>query len=142
MLKSFLVLCSETDKQMPEALAISIAKSVRIHKNIEIVYYLCPYQEESEMELVYTIIVSSILVLFFLVLWLRERRRAEIEYVAYGLRADEDSDENTKTNLTEMEAGFVEAISKLEELGEVQQDDWGRWVWVKTGEQVGSAKNL
>ena len=92
------------------------------------------------MELVYVIAVSGVLVLFFIVLWLRERRRAQIEYVAYGLRADEDSDENTKTNLTEMEASFVEAITKLEELGEVEQDSWGQWIWTKTGEPVGSLK--
>ena len=93
------------------------------------------------MELVYVVVASGVLVLVFLVLWLRERRRAQIEYVAYGLRADEDSDENTKTNLTEMEASFIEAISKLEELGEVKQDQWGRWLWVKTGEPVGNLKN-
>ena len=65
----------------------------------------------------------------------------ETEYVAYGLRADEDSDENTKTNITEMEASFIEAISKLEELGEVQQDNWGRWIWTKTGKPVGSTQD-
>jgi hypothetical protein len=37
-----------------------------------------------------------------------------------------------------MEASFVEAISKLEELGEVQQDSWGQWIWTKTGKPVGS----
>jgi hypothetical protein len=37
-----------------------------------------------------------------------------------------------------MEASFVEAISKLEELGEVQQDNWGQWIWTKTGKPVGS----
>ena len=80
---------------------------------------------------------SGILVLIFLTLWLRERRQAETEHIAYGLRADEDSDENTKTNITQMEASFVEAISKLEELGEVQQDNWGQWVWTETGIPVG-----
>jgi hypothetical protein len=74
----------------------------------------------------------------FLILWLRERRRAEIEYIAYGLRADEESDENTKTNITQMEASFLEAISKLEELGQVKQDNWGQWVWTETGKPVGS----
>ena len=90
------------------------------------------------MEIVWVLVGSGILVLFFLVLWLRERRRAETEYIAYGLRADEDSDVNTKTNITQMEASFVEAISKLEELGEVQQDNWGQWIWTKTGKPVGS----
>jgi len=90
------------------------------------------------VEIVWVLVGSGILVLFFLVLWLRERRRAETEYIAYGLRADEDSDVNTKTNITQMEASFVEAISKLEELGEVQQDNWGQWIWTKTGKPVGS----
>ena len=90
------------------------------------------------MEIVWVLLGSGILVLIFLVLWLRERRRAETEHIAYGLRTDEDSDENTKTNITQMEAEFVDAITKLEELGEVQQDNWGNWVWTKTGKPVGS----
>ena len=90
------------------------------------------------MEIVWVLVGSGVLVLIFLILWLRERRRSETEYIAYGLRTDEDSDENTKTNITQMEAKFVEAISKLEELGEVQQDNWGQWVWTKTGKPVGS----
>ena len=68
------------------------------------------------------------------------RIEAEIEYIAYGLRGDEDNDENTKTNITVMEASFIEAISKLEELGEVRQDEWGQWIWTKTGKPVGSTK--
>ena len=91
------------------------------------------------MEIVWILVGSGILVLVFLILWLRERRRAQTEYIAYGLRTDEDSDENTKTNITQMEAKFVEAISKLEELGEVHQDDWGHWIWTKTGKPVGSS---
>ena len=90
------------------------------------------------MEIVWVMVGSGILVLIFLSLWLRERRRAQTEYIAYGLRSNEDSDENTKTNITKMEASFVEAVSKLEELGEVQQDDWGNWIWTKTGKPVGS----
>ncbi|MCP4389079.1 MAG: hypothetical protein GY802_12345 [Gammaproteobacteria bacterium] len=89
------------------------------------------------MAMIWVVTGAGILVLFFLILWLRERRRAQIEYVAYGLRAEED-DENTKTNITEMEASFLEAISKLEELGEVQQDNWGQWIWAKTGYPVGN----
>ena len=58
------------------------------------------------MEIVWVLVGSGILVLVFLVLWLRERRRAETEYIAYGLRTDEDSDENTKTNITQMEESF------------------------------------
>ena len=90
------------------------------------------------MEIIWILSGSCILVLVFLILWLRERRRAEIEYIAYGLRADEESDENTKTNITQMEASFLEAISKLEELGQVKQDNWGQWVWTETGKPVGS----
>jgi len=90
------------------------------------------------MEIVWILVVSGILVLIFLILWLRERRRAQIEYIAYGLRGEEESDENTKTNITQMEASFVEAISKLEELGQVKQDNWGQWIWTETGKPVGS----
>jgi hypothetical protein len=93
------------------------------------------------MELILILIVAGILVLFFLVLWLRERRRAQVEYIAYGLRANDESDENSKTNVTQMQAGFSEAITKLEELGEVKQDDWGRWIWTKTGEPVGQSEH-
>ena len=90
------------------------------------------------MEIVWVLVGSCILVLVFLILWLKERRRAQVEYIAYGLRGDEDSDENTKTNITQMEASFVEAISKLEELGQVKQDNWGQWIWTETGKPVGS----
>jgi len=69
------------------------------------------------VELVWVLVGSGILVLVFLHLWLRERRRTRIEYIAYGLRADEENDENAKTKITQMEASFVEAISRLEELG-------------------------
>ena len=34
----------------------------------------------------------------------------------------------------------MEAISKLEELGEVQQDNWGQWIWTKTGKPVGKTR--
>ncbi len=90
------------------------------------------------MEIIWILAGSGSLVLVFLILWLRERRRAQVEYIAYGLRASEDTDENTKTNITMMEASFVEAISKLEELGEVRQDNWGQWIWTKTGKPVGA----
>jgi hypothetical protein len=92
------------------------------------------------VEIIWVLVGSGILVLIFLMLWLRERRRAQTEYIAYGLRSNENSDENTKTNITQMEARFVEAISKLEELGEVQQDNWGHWVWTKTGKPVGNSE--
>ena len=75
--------------------------------------------------------------LVFLVLWLKERRRAQIEYVAYGLRGDEGDDENTKTNISMMERSYLDAISKLEDLGQVKQDDWGNWIWVESGKPVG-----
>lgn len=89
------------------------------------------------MEIVWVLVGSGILVLVFVILWLRERRRAEIEYIAYGLRGDEDNTENTKTNITQMEAQYVEAMTKLEELGEVKQDNWGQWIWTKDGKPVG-----
>lgn len=89
------------------------------------------------MFVVWILVGSGVLVLLFMILWLRERRRANIEYIAYGLRGDEDNTENTKTNITQMEASFVEAMSKLEELGEVKQDNWGQWIWTKSGKPVG-----
>jgi hypothetical protein len=88
--------------------------------------------------IIWILVGSVLLIMTFLVLWLRERRRAQTEYIAYGLRTDEDQNENTKTNITVMEASFLEAISKLEELGEVEQDQWGQWIWTKTGKPVGS----
>ena len=91
-----------------------------------------------EVGVIWILLGLVVLTLIFLVLWLRERRRAQIEYIAYGLRADEDSDENTKTNITQMEASFVEAISRLEEMGQVKQDNWGVWIWVDSGKPVGT----
>ena len=90
--------------------------------------------------IIWVLIGLCALVFVFLFLWLRERRKAQIEYIAYGLRQGEDNDENTKTNLTEMKVEFVAAITRLEELGQVRQDDWGNWVWSDSGEPVG--KNL
>ena len=89
------------------------------------------------MEIIWILIGAGFLVLLFMFLWLRERRRAQIEYIAYGLRADEGNDENTKTNITQLEASYVEAMTKLEELGQVKQDNWGHWIWVESGKPVG-----
>ena len=72
-----------------------------------------------------------------MILWLKERRRANLEYIAYGLRSSEDNTENTKTNVTAIENGFTEAMSKLESLGEVSQDQWGQWIWNESGKPVG-----
>jgi hypothetical protein len=89
------------------------------------------------MEIVHVLIGSSLLIFLFIILWLKERRQAKMEFIAYGLRGDESGDENTKTNITVMESGFVEAMDKLEALGEVSQDQWGQWVWTTTGKPVG-----
>ena len=89
------------------------------------------------MELLYVIIVSAVLVLFFLILWLRERKNAQREYIAYGLRANEDQSENTKTNISAIENGYQEAMSRLEDIGEVTCDNWGQWIWTKSGKPVG-----
>jgi len=91
--------------------------------------------------MVWILIVLCVLVLVFLVLWLRERRRAQVEYIAFGMRGGEDSDEHTKTNITQMENEFRAAITKLEDLGQVRQDDWGNWVWCDTGEPIGDMPN-
>lgn len=90
------------------------------------------------MGIIWVLIALCVLVLVLLVLWLRERRNARIEHVAYGLREGEDSDEQTRTSITEMEAEFVEAISKLEELNLVKQDEWGHWIWIETGKPLGN----
>jgi hypothetical protein len=92
------------------------------------------------MDIVYVVIGSGILILLFLGLWLKERRNARIENIAYGLRGTEDNDENTKTNITVLETGYCEAMSKLEDLGEVTKDQWGQWVWEKTGVPVGDVR--
>jgi len=81
--------------------------------------------------------VAGLLVLIFMVLWLRERRQSHMQTVAYGLRADDNNDENTKTNILQMEAGFNEAMERLQSLGEVTQDELGRWLWKKNGSLVG-----
>jgi hypothetical protein len=82
-------------------------------------------------------LISCTFAVVFFVMWLRARRAAsEAEVVAYGLRSEDDSDENTKTNLSMMEAEYNAAIDKLSEMGEIKRDDWGRWVWTKTGQQL------
>ncbi len=88
------------------------------------------------------LILATILIGFvamvFMLLWLKERKHAsDAEIVAYGLRAADDSDDNTKTSISVMESEFDEAMEKLKELGEIHQDEWGHWVWDKTGEQLG-----
>lgn len=91
------------------------------------------------MGIIWVLIVLSVLVLVFLILWIRERRNARIEQIAYGLREGEDANEQTRTNITQMQAEFMEAIAKLEELNLVKQDEWGRWFWIESGKLVGSS---
>ena len=91
------------------------------------------------MTLMLATIGSLFLAVIFLILWLRERKHAaDAEIVAYGLRAQDDSDDNTKTSISAMESEYNDALNKLQELGELQQDEWGRWIWSKTGKQLGS----
>ena len=75
----------------------------------------------------------------FLILWIRERRNARIEQIAYGLREGEDANEQTRTNITQMQAETMEMIAKLEELNLVKQDEWGRWFWIESGKPLGSS---
>ena len=91
------------------------------------------------MGIIWVLIVLSVLVLVFLILWIRERRNARIEQIAYGLREGEDANEQTRTNITQMQAEFMEAIAKLEELNLVKQDEWGRWFWIESGKLLGSS---
>jgi len=89
------------------------------------------------MSLIINIILAVITVIL-LILWLRARKLAnDVEIVAYGLRSVDDQDDNTKTSITLMEAEFDDALEKLVELGEIEQDNWGKWVWTKTGEPLG-----
>ena len=82
--------------------------------------------------------ITLLIAVLFIVLWLRERRHAEqAEIVAYGLRSQDESDENTKTNISELESGYNQAISRLEQLDEIRQDEWGNWIWTKTGKPLG-----
>ncbi len=72
-----------------------------------------------------------------MILWIKERKHAsEAEVVAYGLRSQDNSDDNTKTNITEMETEYKEAIARLKELNEIREDEWGRLVWTATGEPL------
>lgn len=87
--------------------------------------------------MLYALIASGILVIVFVILWLRERRQARLEYIAYGLRANDEQDENTKTNITAMEAGFEEAMAKLQQLGEVEKNSMNQWIWTKSKRPVG-----
>lgn len=92
--------------------------------------------------LLYTNILIGFVAAFFMVLWLKERRHAsDAEIVAYGLRAEDDSDDNTKTSISVMESEFDEAVAKLEAMGEIRRDEWGNWVWSKTGEKLGDGSN-
>ena len=93
------------------------------------------------MDIVYVLIGSGVLILIFLILWLKERRQARMEYIAYGLRSSEDHTDNTKTNVTAIEDGFIETISRLEDLGEVSQDEWGQWTWTESGQPVEKSIN-
>ena len=90
------------------------------------------------MDIIWILIGLCALVLALLCLWLRERRNARVELIAYGLREGEDADQQTRTNITEMQSELVEAITKLEELALLKQDEWGRWVWVESGNRLGS----
>lgn len=82
---------------------------------------------------------SVFLAALFLILWLKERKHAnDAEIVAYGLRAQDDSDDNTKTSISALESEYNDALNKLEQMGELKQDEWGRWIWSKTGKQLGA----
>jgi|TARA_B110000967_G_C18800523_1_gene518230 hypothetical protein len=89
------------------------------------------------VDIVTVVIGSGILISLFVILWLKERRNSRIENIAYGLRSSEDQTENTKTNITGLESGFREAMSKLEDIGEVVKNEQGQWRWVKSGRPVG-----
>ncbi len=90
------------------------------------------------MNLIIISSISVLLALVFFILWVRERRRAsQAEVVAYGLRAADDADENTKTNISVLESEYDAAIQKLIDMGQIRKDEWGRWVWAESGELLG-----
>ena len=90
------------------------------------------------MIVLYSLVAAAFLLsMVFMVLWLKERRNSRIENIVYGLRTNDDNTENTRTNLTKMETGFREAMSKLEDMGEVSCNEWGQWIWTKSGKPVG-----
>ena len=94
------------------------------------------------MGLLIACIAAAFLAVVFMLLWLKERKHAnDVEIVAYGLRAADDSDDNTKTSISAMESEFNEAITKLVELDQIHQDEWGVWVWNDTGQKLGGSQN-
>lgn len=93
------------------------------------------------MVLIIVAISAGFIALIFMLMWLKERRHAaEAEIVAYGLRAHDEGSENTKTSITAMESEYNQAIGRLEELGEIHRDDWGRWIWDNSGKQLGESE--
>ena len=67
-----------------------------------------PYEVKLVGVLMVAAIISAILAFLFMFLWIRERRHAaEAEIVAYGLRSNDESDENTKTSISVMESEYV-----------------------------------
>jgi hypothetical protein len=82
--------------------------------------------------------ISVSLAFVFFIMWIRERRAAlRAEVVAYGLRAQDDQDEDTKTDLIIKNQEYSVAIKKLEQMGQIQMDSWGRWVWTDSGQLLG-----
>jgi hypothetical protein len=72
-----------------------------------------------------------------MVMWIRTRKISkQAELVAYGLRAQDDHDEITRTNLTLLNSEHQAAIHKLAELGEIKRDNWGRWIWTESGQPL------
>lgn len=83
-------------------------------------------------------VIPFSLAFVFMIMWIRARRAAlQAEVVAYGLRAHDDKDEDTKITLTNMHREYNEAIRKLDQLGQIKLDNWGRWVWTESGQQLG-----
>ena len=90
------------------------------------------------MSMMVGLAIGGIIAAVFMVLWIRERRHAaQAEIVAYGLRTQDDSDENTKTSISELENGYEQAIDRLEQLGEIRRNNWGEWIWTQTGKPLG-----
>jgi hypothetical protein len=83
-------------------------------------------------------VISLSLAFVLMVMWIRARRAANrAEVVAYGLRSQDDKDEDTKTSLINKNNEYHDAINKLNQLGKIKLDSFGHWVWTESGQQLG-----
>jgi hypothetical protein len=68
--------------------------------------------------------VSGVLILSFVFLWFEERPNSRKGPIAYCPRSSEDQAECYKINLTGLETGLSDTMSRLEDIGEGTKDQW------------------